>query len=160
MKNLFIRIFIVITVLCAVLGVRGYAQSVTEAQATMVCERFLQENNRNSATFKLEESIRATDETVCLYRFGIEGTGFVIVSASTTTPPVLAYSFDENFEWIPPVRDLFFLYEQEMQTAEKNGWSARPQAAAAWQRYLADQFVPQQPKQPGTLEQGPLLTTR
>jgi len=160
MNRHFSFFFSILFVLSVSLVCEGYAQSITETQATMVCDRFLQEHNQSNTSFKFEEGIRASDGTVCLYRFSLEGTGFVVVSASTTTPPVLAYSFDDNFEMIAPVRDLFYLYEQEIQTAEKNGWPARPQAAADWHRYLATEFVPVHPKQPGTLTQGPLLTTK
>ena len=83
--------------------------------------------------------------------------GFVVVSASTTTPPILAYGFEHDFEMIPPVRDLFHLYKGEIAYAEKMGWDAKPKAAANWKRYLAEEFNPRATKDGGTV--GPLLTT-
>lgn len=135
------------------------AQRVTESQAVQVCQRFLMEKNQLSSldNLKLAETYTQDNGEAALYRFQLPGTGFVVVSASTTTPPVLAYSFDNPFELIPPVRDLFHLYKQEIAAAEKEHWDAKPEAAAAWERYLADEFS--MPKTRGT-SAGPLLTTR
>lgn len=134
------------------------AQRVTESQAAQVCQRFLLDKNQISASgnFKLAEVYTQENGDVALYRFQLPEVGFVVVSASTTTPPILAYGFEHNFDLIPPVRDLFHLYKGEIAYAEKMGWQAKPKAAAAWERYLADEFAPQAPK--GTTG-GPLLTT-
>ena len=143
-----------IVLLCGQLA----AQRVSESQAAQVCQRFLLDKNQVAASesFKLAEVFTQENGDVALYLFQLPEVGFVVVSASTTTPPILAYGFDQNFELIPPVRDLFHLYKGEIAYAEKMGWQARPKAAAAWERYLADEFVPQAPK--GTTG-GPLLTT-
>ncbi len=134
------------------------AQRVSESQATQVCRRFLIEKNQLAASenFKLAEVYTQDNGDVALYRFQLPETGFVVVSASLTTPPVLSYGFEHDFELIPPVRDLFHLYKQEIATAEKEQWQAKPQAAAAWERYLADEFTPKGAR--GTFG-GPLLTT-
>lgn len=135
-----------------------FAQRVSESQAAQVCQRFLLDKNQLTASeeFKLAEVYTQDNGEAALYRFQLPEVGFVVVSASVTTPPVLAYAFDQNFEMIPPVRDLFYLYKGEMAYAEKQQWQAKPKAAAAWTRYLADEFTPQAPK--GT-SGGPLLTT-
>ena len=134
------------------------AQRVTESQATQVCQRFLMEKNRVALAenVKLAEVYTQDNGETALYRFQLPDVGFVVVSASMTTPPVLAYGFDQNFELIPPVRDLFYLYKQEIACAEKNQWQAKPKAAAAWERYLADEFTPRASKGSAA---GPLLTT-
>ena len=156
MKKHYSLIVAFVTILSAVLGVRGYAQSVTADQAATVCDRFLQEHYA-ATSFKLAETITSDDGAACLFRFNLEGTGFVVVSASTTATPVLAYSLDENFEWMPMVRNIMDIYKNGIIEAEKNGWSARPEDAADWQRYLAPEFVPNGSKTP---TRGPLLTTR
>ena len=134
------------------------AQRVTESQATQVCQRFLMDKNQIAIAedVKLAEVYTQENGETALYRFQVPGVGFVVVSASMTTPPVLAYSFDEDFEMIPPVQTLFHLYKQEIAVAEKNQWQALPKAAAAWERYLADAFTPKNTR--GT-SGGPLLTT-
>ena len=96
------------------------AQRVTEKQAAQVCQRFLLDKNQVAASenFKLDEVYTQENGDVALYRFQLPDVGFVVVSASTTTPPVLAYGFEHNFELIPPVRDLFHLYKGEIAYAE------------------------------------------
>lgn len=133
------------------------AQRVTESQASQVCQRFLLDRGQNLAdAAKLSEVYTQSNGDTALYLFELPEVGFVVVSASLTTPPVLAYSFDNNFEMIPPVRDLFHLYKGEMAYAEQQQWQAKPQAAAAWNRYLAEEFTPKTVR--GT-HGGPLLTT-
>ncbi|MCQ2284025.1 MAG: C10 family peptidase [Bacteroidales bacterium] len=137
------------------------AQSVSAEQASMVCNRFLSEKYPNAQTkapsYQLQETIADKEGMVCLYRFSVNDLGFVIVSASLATPPVLAYSFDEKFEMIPPVRDLFHLYKQEIRFAETAKLPAKAKAAADWSRYLAEEFVADPSK---SFSAGPLLTTR
>ncbi len=134
------------------------AQRVSESQAAQVCHRFVMEKNHpiSAADIKLSEVYTQDNGDTALYRFQLPQVGFVVVSASLTTPPILAYAFDQNFEMIPPVRDLFYLYKGEMAYAERQQWKAKPDAAAAWERYLAAEFVPKTAK--GT-SGGPLLTT-
>ena len=134
------------------------AQRVSESQAAQVCQRFLIEKNYAALAenVKLAEVFTQDNGDVAFYRFQLPEVGFVVVSASMTTPPVLAYAFDQNFELIPPVRDLFRLYKGEIAYAEKQQWKAKPKAAAAWERYLADEFTPNASK--GT-SGGPLLTS-
>ena len=113
------------------------AQRVSESQATLVCQRFLMDKNQESAAsgIKLADVYTQEDGETALYRFQLPDVGFVIVSASRTTPPILAYSFDNNFEMIPPVEMLFYLYKGEIAYAEKEQWDAKPKAAAAWDRW-------------------------
>lgn len=136
------------------------AQSVTVEEAKTVCNRFLSEKYPQSAqkapVTTLQEALTNDEGEVALYRFSINDNGFVIVSASKATPPILAYSFDQNFELIPPVKDLFHLYKNEITFAEKSKLAARPKAAAQWQHYLDVNFTPQTSK---SVVIGPLLTT-
>lgn len=133
------------------------AQRVSESQAALVCQRFLMDKNRAAGDVRLAEVYPQANGEAALYRFQLSGTGFVVVSASTTTPPVLAYSFEADFELIPPVRDLFHLYKQEIAEAEKQQWEAKPKAAADWERYLAESFTPKATRGGATV--GPLLSS-
>ena len=134
------------------------AQRVSESQATQVCQRFLMERNHAALAdnVKLAEVYAQESGETALYRFQLPENGFVIVSASRTTPPVLAYSFDNNFEMIPPVEVFFYLYKSEIAYAEKEHWEAKPKAAEAWNRYLSEEF---NPKGYRANVVGPLLTT-
>lgn len=146
-----------LVLLISVLGGTLMAQRVSESQASQVCQRFLLDRGQNLADpAKLSEVYTQTNGDTALYLFQLPDVGFVVVSASLTTPPILAYSFDNNFEMIPPVRDLFYLYKGEMAYAEQQHWQAKPKAAAAWERYLSEEFSPKTVR--GT-HGGPLLTT-
>ena len=135
------------------------AQRVTENQATLVCQRFLMDKNHaeEADNIKLADIYPQENGEAALYRFQLPEVGFVLVSASRTTPPILAYSFDENFELIPPVEGFFYLYKNEIAYAENQHWDAKPKAAAAWERYLAEEF---DSKGYRSNQVGPLLTTR
>ena len=134
------------------------AQRVSESQATQVCQRFLMDKNHAALVenIKLADVFTQEDGETAFYRFQLPETGFVLVSASLTTPPILAYSFNNDFELIPPVEGLFHLYKNEIACAEREHWDARPRAAAAWERYLAEEF---DTKGYRSNEVGPLLTT-
>ena len=135
-----------------------FAQRVSESQATLVCQRFLMDKNRAALAENLKLADIYTQENgeTAFYLFQLPETGFVLVSASRTTPPILAYSFDNNFEMIPPVETFFYLYKGEIACAEREHWDAKPKAAAAWERYLAEEF---DSKGYRSNEVGPLLTT-
>ena len=69
------------------------AQRVSENQATQVCQRFLMDKNRAALAenVKLADVYAQENGETALYRFQLPETGFVLVSASRTTPPILAY---------------------------------------------------------------------
>ena len=85
------------SILLSVVGLLS-AQRVTESQATQVCQRFLMDKNHAAASsgIKLADVYTQEDGETALYRFQLPEAGFVIVSASRTTPPILAYSFDKQ----------------------------------------------------------------
>jgi len=157
MKKYFTLFTALVTVLCAVVGFKGYAQSVTAEQASTVCSRFLQERNPSATSFQLEETLIDNDGFVSMYRFSLNGSGFVIVSASTSVTPVVAYSFEDNYEPVPTVISILDNYKRGIRLAEQKLAPALPQVTAAWQHYLAADFVPDAIKTP---TRGPLLTTK
>lgn len=136
------------------------AQDVTEEQAFMVCEHFLLDQSPQNANLipnvKLQEIISDEEGMVCLYRFSIGEQGFVIVSASQSVMPILAYSFENDFKMIPPVSDLFHLYKQVIRFTKEGRVPVSPSAVATWNRYLSEDFTPKTTKSTTT---GYLLTT-
>ncbi|MDY6326186.1 MAG: C10 family peptidase [Bacteroidales bacterium] len=145
-------------VLAIILTTAAFAQRVSQEQAATVCANFLADKGLDvsASRLKVAETYRQSGGEEAFYRFDIPGGGFAVVSASLTTPPVLAYSLKNRFETIPPVSQLFALYTAEIEQAEKNGWSAREKAAASWERLLNDDFVP---GRAAGQSAGPLLTT-
>lgn len=121
------------------------AQSVSRAEADLAASHFVQEKYANLSkapvSVNFVETIADEDMTY-MYHYDIEGVGFVFVAASKSVPTVLAYSLDENFEMIPPVRDLFHLYKQEIRYAENAKLAPTASAAAQWAHYLDENFQP------------------
>ena len=156
MKKLY---FTLLLVICGLFFGTLSAQQATQEQASLACSHFLADRfyPQTAPSFKFEEALTNENGDVCLYRFNLDGTGFVIVSASQSVMPVLAYSFDDNFEMIPPVKDILHLYGQVVRATEEGNAPADPKGVADWKRYLSDDFTPSAPKTP---TQGPLLTTR
>lgn len=157
MKKLFILSTMLIFSLCTL---SVFAQKASPEQAEVVCKNFILENYPGAVDkmpeFVLQETI-SENGMDCLYRFSVSPVGFVIVSASQSVMPVMAYSFDNEFEMIPPVRDLFHLYSQVVEFTEKGDAPVSQKSVADWKRYLADDFTPKADKSTG---KGPLLTTQ
>ena len=152
---------IVVGILFVFMAGKMSAQSVTVEEAAKVCQRFLTEKTSPEAaaalSATLQESVVDADGMVYLYRFALAPHGFVLVSASKSVMPVLAYSLEDDYEAIPPVKSAFSGYALETRRVETAKVGALPRDAADWERYLADEFVPKVSKTP---VRGPLLTTR
>lgn len=121
------------------------AQGVSRAEADLVAFRFVNEKyiNMSKAPVSVNFVETISDENMTyLYHYDIDSVGFVFVAASKSVPAVLAYSLDENFEMIPPVRDLFHLYKQEIRYAENAKLAPTEKAASQWAHYLSDNFTP------------------
>ncbi len=149
MKKFFIPVLTMFCMLSVGMVNVLFAQSVSKEEAYTVCSRFVSEkfpaSSEKSQAIEFQELILDENQPA-LYRFSVGDAGFVIVSASKKTPAVLAYSTDQAFEMIPPVRDLFHLYKQEIRTAEKEEWMPSKKANTQWKKYLSEDFAPQVPK--------------
>ena len=82
---------------------------VSEQLANKIGTIFVSSNtNRSNAVLSLIHTELGTDKQANLYIFNIEGGGFVIVSASKESRPILAYSFKNNFgDEIPATASCF-----------------------------------------------------
>lgn len=148
------------TFICLFCAMNVFAQTITTEQASRVCERFIAENYPNASEKMPQLSFEKAyfDGTnPFLYRFSIENKGFVLVSNSQKVMPILAYSFDDNFEMIPPVESIFEHYKQVIQRTEKGDAPVDVRSVNDWKRYLSEDFIPNGIKQ---ASRAPLLTTR
>ena len=89
MKKLY---FTLLLVICGLFFGTLSAQQATQEQASLACSHFLADRfyPQTAPSFKFEEALTNENGDVCLYRFNLDGTGFVIVSASQSVMPVLA----------------------------------------------------------------------
>lgn len=150
-----------IVALCTMIPAMVMAQNVTADKAEMVCQRFLTEKYPGAAVkapaVKLQETIKNDRGDAYLYRYSVNDKGFVIVSGSENVMPVLAYSFDDEFQMNPAIRDLFHLYKQVVEATAKGEAPVEAKTVADWHHYTAATFVPRTEKGNAA---GPLLTTR
>ena len=141
------RFFMIVALIC--MSACVYAQSVSRAEADMVANRFVSEKYMAMSKAPVEVRFQETyadEDMTYMYRYDIGDKGFVVVSASKAVPTVLAYSLDQNFEMIPPVKDRFELYKKEIRSAETAKLPPTAKAAAQWAHYTAEEFVPDPPK--------------
>ena len=102
--------FIFILLLIIIFSYNGNAQNIVDEQlANNVGTNFVSNNtNKSNPVLSLIHTEFGTDNEANLYIFNIEGGGFVIVSASKESKPILAYSFKNSFgEEIPSTTSYF-----------------------------------------------------
>lgn len=136
------------------------AVSVTPEEAKRVASRFLSEkgipyNSKNDA-IRLVNCEKSNGHIPVYYLFKIEPKGFVIISASSFTHPVLAYSLEEDFVENPAVEAMLESYKFEILKAEKEKAISRKGAEEKWKYYLEESFIPKSAKGRSVK---PLLTT-
>lgn len=139
-------------------SILAFSTHVTPEEARQVATNFLLEKGyilKDSKNLSLLSEAKSEKPTL-LYKFNIEDQGFVIISGTKATFPVLAYSFAGNFESQPAVDFWLDNYEKQLTEEAKNSavWEHVP---AQWDYYLAETFVPQSSKE--SLTVAPLLTS-
>lgn len=137
-----------------------FAQHVSKSEADTVASRFVKEYYSSMSKSPAEIYFKETfaDDTLSyMYHYAIGNKGFVIVSASKVAPPVLAYSLDQNFKMIPPVRSLFDYYQKLIHHAEAAKLPSTDKVSAQWAHYLADEFKSEATK--GSVNKYLLTTT-
>lgn len=134
-----------------------FAASISEKNAAQVAKNFVVENASpdfvESFNFFLLDA-QVVDNQPLYYIFGNDKKGFVIVSGSSLTTPILGYSFDFPYQENPALNYFLNRYKNEILEMEKNQLCAP--AAEKWGHYLTPNFSPA--KSVDTIVQ-PLLTT-
>ncbi len=132
------------------------AAPVSERDASMVAKAFCIEKMKNG----VQPLIITLDEEVdgVYYRFTVNGAGFVIVSASDLTYPILAYSFNYEFKNNPAVNYLLDRYSKEIADMENRRSAQNKNVAAKWNHYLSEPLVVRS-EGDGGASLTPLLTT-
>lgn len=140
----------------------SYAVNVIPVEDAMKASKnFLSERIGMAKASQMELTLvnteYAPDGTPATYRFRVGDNGFMVVSASDLTNPVLAYSLESNFE-NGTGADLYM----ERYAKEVSYLMSNPAAALStrnsWNHYLASNFKPYSAKGNPCVE--PLVTTR
>ena len=138
-----------------------HVMAINEEQAILVTQNFLKEKNiaQDRALSKITVMELVKKEGSDLYyimKLG-DNEGFVIVSASEFVPPVIGYSFENEFQWQPAVQFYldhyanFILYEEALKKTPD------PDITQQWEHFLQEDFIPHSVRAVGI---PPLITTR
>jgi hypothetical protein len=130
------------TALFILLSCSAFPQQVSLETAKKVAINFCKEN-QNEAMSKFEFSeIKAVNnnDLPAFYILNLNNNaGFVIVSASMKSKPILGYSFESAFDFdnIPsPVNNLFDNYKQEIKYLKENTFAIDSKISSEWQPLL------------------------
>lgn len=139
MKKIFISFALVMLVML------GYSQNMVSVETAMNASRnFLserigmQDSKGISMTHVYTEY--AEDGTPLFYRFQVGEKGFMIVSATDLSVPVLAYSLESDFKSGTSADFYCEKYKKQLAYLNENPATARPEAARLWDKYASSSF--------------------
>lgn len=106
MKIISTNFIITLAIICLDLAV-GYSRTVTSQEAAIAAnQQLVKLGIKTGFTLKQGREI-SKDNLILAYAFDLEPAGYIIVSASTGLPPVIAYSLESNFGCMDQVNPLF-----------------------------------------------------
>jgi len=137
------------------------AFAINIEQATFVAQNFLKEKNIDPehplSRVSLMELVKR-DGAIMYYIMNLgDNHGFVIVSASEFVPPIIGYSFENEFQNHPEVNYYLDSYIDFILQEEHSKKTPDPHISAQWEHLLHTDFVPGNIEEVGV---PPLITTR
>ena len=123
----------------------SFAIAINNEQAILVTRNFLQEKNisKNSPLSNISiQDIVKKDDIVMFYIMALgEREGFVIISASEYEPPIIGYSFHNEFQWQPTIQYYLDSYSDFILSKENSKNPPEPNVTKLWDYYLQENFV-------------------
>ena len=119
--------------------------AINDEQAILVTQNFLKEKKigRDISLSKVSIREMVKKEGVVVYYIMNIGDkeGFVIISASEYTPPIIGYSFTGEFQWQPAIQ--YYLDSYSNYLLHEKGSKSMPDAHVVkqWNYYLQEEFV-------------------
>jgi len=96
MKNNYFKCLLIIVIIFA-LQFTTLAKQVNQTEASTIAKNYLEKFGK-SENFSLQTCHEINSENIVLcYLFDILPQGFIVISANTFLPPVIAYSFENNY---------------------------------------------------------------
>jgi hypothetical protein len=118
-----------------------YAQNVVsiqdakKASSNFLMERMVTTEAKSEPVLTLRQTVTDDAGAPLYYRFQIGDKGFVIVSATDVVAPVLAFSFESNYEENSAVEFLLGQYEKGIKLMKQYPEAADKNAQKAWKHY-------------------------
>lgn len=137
----------IITIVLILMAINSFSQEVSIETAKKAAINLCRENmtETNSKIEFGEIKTFSIDGIPALYILNLKNNaGFIIVSASMRSLPILGYDFEASFDFdnIPAsVTDLIENYKEEIQYLNNNNIAASAKTNSAWQYYLNDNFT-------------------
>jgi len=136
------------------------AANITEEQAIMVAQNFLNTKNISKdnplSQISIKEVVKKED-IVVFYILNLgKSSGFIIVSASEYAPPIIGYSFENEFQWLPPIQFYLNQYSEYILSEEKSKNALDEDILKLWSYFSQEPFVQKSVKME---EIPPLITT-
>ena len=113
MKTWF-TLIIVASILASLIPLKGKARTITLNEAIIVADfQLIKLNKKSDFTLQTCQEIKS-NSLVLAYVFDLEPQGYMVVSALTTLPPVLGYSFESKFGDLSHTNPLFELITADL----------------------------------------------
>jgi hypothetical protein len=139
-------IFILFVLLFGLISISGNARTITFLEAEIAANHHLLRHNRLN-TFSLGETKEVTSNGIVLaYAFDLEPEGYIVISASTSLPPVVAYSYESGFGEPDDANPLFRLVKTDLTRQSgfisSSGGFKTKSNEAIWERILNQKAAP------------------
>ena len=131
MKQILYSRILILAILLAPISVLAQKVSLTAAHEFAATWAKSKATNNINNIFFIDSA--TTENIATLYKFKVEPSGFIWVSADYRTAPILAYSFEESEIDNPdnPIGDFLDQYQREV-TLTRNGLTANQRPHTAW----------------------------
>ena len=141
MKKVFLLLIL------ALFTVNTFATNVVSSEeAQRVAKNFMSEKfgaeRFNSSDLILQHTEVDENGEAVLYRFQIGEKGFIIISATNLTTPVLAYSLESNYVGNETTQYLYEKYTNSIKFVKANPHAALANTQTEWKRYSSADFKP------------------
>ena len=144
------KIFIWLTVTATVFINMSFAQDISIDEGKTVAQNIIKERFSaicsNPSDYKIDNSFTETyDGMDVFYVYNLAPSGFVIVSASKSVEPLLAFSHESTCDETgrhPGVKAMLKSYSEQIAYAIKNNVAPSEKIQAEWQHYLKADFQP------------------
>lgn len=135
------------TAVLLILFCNAFSQEVSITSAQKVALNFCKENSSDFVSkIDIKETKTFFNEGIpALYIFNFANDkGFIIVSASMKSIPVLGFSFESSIDFdniSPALSDMIDNYKNEIKYLNENNIIATQKIVSTWQNYLSDNFT-------------------